>query len=115
MDVIMIRWPLQTGKERAYAKPDGRALFWKHRPGSRIYKKAFPYGKSVELWNRNYNELKSTLGGPQPELLDKLVDAQHEMEDAARHSAFQHALTFGIFLMAEAFAGIDEVTGELQE
>ena len=64
------------------------------------------------LVDRCLEKLTAVLNDSEKELFGKYCDAQAEAEEITRYHTFTYAMKFGILLMAEAFTGKGDITGE---
>ena len=70
------------------------------------------YARADRLVNRCLEKLTAVLNDSEKELFGKYCDAQEEAEEITHFHIFTYALELGILLMAEAFTGKGDITGE---
>ena len=68
--------------------------------------------RADQLESRCSKNLEATLNDSEKELFVKYCDAHADTEEITRNHAFTYALKFGILLMAKAFTGRKDITGE---
>lgn len=79
-------------------------------PNERHYTSESPFMQAVQLRKINLDKLMGTLNEQEKELFEKYCGAHDEIEDITRYDTFTYALKFGVLLMAEVFAGMNEVS-----
>ncbi|WZL78841.1 hypothetical protein QBE55_01320 [Eubacteriales bacterium mix99] len=65
-----------------------------------------------QLQDKCLKNLKAVLNDSEKELFERYCDAQESVEEFTHYHIFAYALKLGILLMAEAFAGRKDITGE---